>query len=972
MASSMRRCPICVSEYDAVNKRPLVLSCGHTFCHDCLYRMSAHTYRTCAVCRKSWSDRTVNELPECYQLLPTDVTSDVLQCRIHNTSLLFWCVPCSEKLCRKCLRQQHRGCEWVLLEEQANELKTEMMQKVADTEAAIKESLSSIENIIKENKTVLDLQKNLGKMLKKLGKEYVIYQQRILVLQSRLNKQISELEKLSSDWTIPPGSDFLVAIRDKTAELENIKAVLMWPQKPHMRSFYGLIDNFQRCRDSNFSLTDVCDGLDLPFSDEESEVEDEENEEDMEDLEPEPANDHGEHVHEQNAVVINDPESTVLSSSTVENPSSGFDPPLFTLSNTVSSSAGILDSNANDENVTRVDATTTFVPCSRSLPTQFSLRPVISFFSQANLCFSTLASTSTPRASQSGTDPLTSPATATNALQATPLLSTDYVRNVATGGNRMENDDSPLGTNEDINSTQTDLNSSASASRPNDASSQGPTSSGISNLLPSQSIFSFAGNSGNANVQRFPFSASENRNQSNLVSVNAACSINESQNNSIRTSNFNTMPRTRGNAVGNRLQFIFSERNRLRPRIPENLLQICQDSSQPQFGFRCSFPTSMRSPASVKADSSGFSSMSRSTAQLYTANSNSSSTTNPTQCHSLTNSESMLPEATNLSFNSLLSTFKFSPTTTINTSGISSTSSSSDNTQIEIENNVPQPSSAAQLLVAEAESSDPMQNIVNAPSTMSDSGPETDSATLLTPVDIQRICSPHNENPPASSELISEAGNRGTCSGNDTQTEKSALQAVLHDSSDDSSLSSPRSDTLSREVTDEDSVTGQMRLVQSSDLLRTFKKAMNELRKLKKSLKMSKANRTTIGVATEKRETIANKSVATSTHVTAEVSNSALNSQGSSVRPKHRIQCSDYGTASTDMAAALPTSPRQPHDDTASPKRHDTLHSQYRRFLKRGGPFRRRLRPRSSAAVGGETAARKAPETPTDDQQRQN
>ncbi len=61
--SDLTDCPICLERFDKTNKIPKILSCGHTFCKDCLIKQK-NKYKKidCSICRESQTINDPNQL----------------------------------------------------------------------------------------------------------------------------------------------------------------------------------------------------------------------------------------------------------------------------------------------------------------------------------------------------------------------------------------------------------------------------------------------------------------------------------------------------------------------------------------------------------------------------------------------------------------------------------------------------------------------------------------------------------------------------------------------------------------------------------------------------------------------------------------------------------------------------------------------------------------------------------------------
>lgn len=65
---SIFECGVCFKNYNAIEKKPLSLPCGHTFCLDCLKQIGKHNQIKCPF-DKSIHQATADNLPVNYAVL---------------------------------------------------------------------------------------------------------------------------------------------------------------------------------------------------------------------------------------------------------------------------------------------------------------------------------------------------------------------------------------------------------------------------------------------------------------------------------------------------------------------------------------------------------------------------------------------------------------------------------------------------------------------------------------------------------------------------------------------------------------------------------------------------------------------------------------------------------------------------------------------------------------------------------------
>nr|XP_027232549.1 RING finger protein 207-like [Penaeus vannamei] len=113
-------CGICLSEFDATLRRPLILpKCGHTFCRICVKNLAARGEVLCPSCRCRYQDVDPDELPINFNVqclassdrpFPTWTKysgNRDTDCQAHGVRLAFWCKTCETAACGECLFEQH-------------------------------------------------------------------------------------------------------------------------------------------------------------------------------------------------------------------------------------------------------------------------------------------------------------------------------------------------------------------------------------------------------------------------------------------------------------------------------------------------------------------------------------------------------------------------------------------------------------------------------------------------------------------------------------------------------------------------------------------------------------------------------------------------------------------------------------------------------------------------------------------------
>ena len=131
------------------------------------------------------------------------------------------------------------------MEEKVALVKTEFTDKYLKTKSSFEEKNTNIERALKENKVILDAARNLNRGLATVELNYAGYQQRIILLQAKLRKKHTEIEKLKNILEVPHGSDILSTYQKKTVDLDKTLEGNDWPFKPELTFMKKVFDNYQ-------------------------------------------------------------------------------------------------------------------------------------------------------------------------------------------------------------------------------------------------------------------------------------------------------------------------------------------------------------------------------------------------------------------------------------------------------------------------------------------------------------------------------------------------------------------------------------------------------------------------------------------------------------------------------------------------------------------------------------------------------
>eukprot|EP00826_Nyctotherus_ovalis_P035829 TRINITY_DN3110_c0_g2_i1.p1 TRINITY_DN3110_c0_g2~~TRINITY_DN3110_c0_g2_i1.p1 ORF type:complete len:659 (-),score=124.87 TRINITY_DN3110_c0_g2_i1:104-2080(-) len=130
------KCPVCLDSFDSVLSVPKCLDCGHTICRKCIVLASNSDRYNCPICRRPIGNKTADEMPTNYALIPEEQNvssqncsyieseqypewrSEIsgsrrsrmnMVCMQHNKPMSKMC-SCGQAVCGPCLlSDKHKG-----------------------------------------------------------------------------------------------------------------------------------------------------------------------------------------------------------------------------------------------------------------------------------------------------------------------------------------------------------------------------------------------------------------------------------------------------------------------------------------------------------------------------------------------------------------------------------------------------------------------------------------------------------------------------------------------------------------------------------------------------------------------------------------------------------------------------------------------------------------------------------------------
>lgn len=196
---SIFTCGLCTKDYNELNKRPLVLPCGHVYCEECIIQMKVIDSTKGVKCP---SDSIIHKIeiqkiPICAQILinlpKQSKKGDFIHCARHQTKKIkFYCRTHNVFPCSICITE-HTDHDIVCFE--AN--KTAFIAEVK----ALSKQIDSEKTLFYQNKLK---DEQYGKVIVKYQENQLAlinnhFNQLMTLLQERKNKLINELKKYIED-----------------------------------------------------------------------------------------------------------------------------------------------------------------------------------------------------------------------------------------------------------------------------------------------------------------------------------------------------------------------------------------------------------------------------------------------------------------------------------------------------------------------------------------------------------------------------------------------------------------------------------------------------------------------------------------------------------------------------------------------------------------------------------------------------
>lgn len=204
---SLLCCLNCGSRFNSENMLPLSLICGHTCCKACL--VSSHTF-TCPS-DSITETRGIAEIPPSALILQLiQTTKPSYACYLHNRPLEFYCLPCKQLLCPKCI-MQHSLHEYKDIE-QTDDIVNALKRNF---ETYYQVTMNNYEKVSQETQDLRRAKELVNQGLKAAQKE----------LKEKYNKKKEELERRRKieeqelEYKIRPSLRYIEEHKERIKEL---------------------------------------------------------------------------------------------------------------------------------------------------------------------------------------------------------------------------------------------------------------------------------------------------------------------------------------------------------------------------------------------------------------------------------------------------------------------------------------------------------------------------------------------------------------------------------------------------------------------------------------------------------------------------------------------------------------------------------------------------------------------------------
>ena len=113
-------CKVCMERYNDADKKPLFLTCGHTFCSRCLRLIFKRAALKCPLDKQTSKYETFVSIPTNFSVLNCIHSQDLnkkngcvvtdKKCKNHpSESLKFYCKSHDALICQNCMIESHLG-----------------------------------------------------------------------------------------------------------------------------------------------------------------------------------------------------------------------------------------------------------------------------------------------------------------------------------------------------------------------------------------------------------------------------------------------------------------------------------------------------------------------------------------------------------------------------------------------------------------------------------------------------------------------------------------------------------------------------------------------------------------------------------------------------------------------------------------------------------------------------------------------
>lgn len=196
---------------------------SQTFCRSALHELKSRNHDLCPVCTASSADQSVDSPPVIVELAESfdemkpmykiHSAQDQNIC-VHDAVSVAWCEDCKLSSCIKCLKANHRSCNWASVEEKTSELLSILQETVASKRATLHEKFMQLTT--EGNSLLTDIKANI-KQMKNYEEIVESFLEKLSIKKRKMHDKLYMFEHVSSNCSVMELRDAI----STTLSLEN-------------------------------------------------------------------------------------------------------------------------------------------------------------------------------------------------------------------------------------------------------------------------------------------------------------------------------------------------------------------------------------------------------------------------------------------------------------------------------------------------------------------------------------------------------------------------------------------------------------------------------------------------------------------------------------------------------------------------------------------------------------------------------